>query len=79
MGGAIFHFSHKIGLKSTKSMRFCILYKPMGELEIPRPPPGYATEQGGVFWCLNSAFFNLDTFFVKKDCKTVYKKGAAGL
>ena len=41
--GAIFHFSQKIGLKSTKSMRFCILHKPMGGLEPPRPPPGYAT------------------------------------
>ena len=32
MGGAIFHFSQKIGLKSTKYMRFCILHK-------PTPPP----------------------------------------
>ena len=37
-GGAIFHFSQKIGLKSTRSMRFCILHKPMGELEPPPPP-----------------------------------------
>ena len=29
-GGAILHFSQKIGLKSTKNMRFCILHKPMG-------------------------------------------------
>ena len=44
MGGAIFHFSHKIGLKITKNMRFCILHKPMGGLEPPpAPPPGYAT------------------------------------
>ena len=43
MGGAIFHFSQKIGLKSTKSMRFCILHKPMGGLEPPPAPPGYAT------------------------------------
>ena len=43
MGGAIFHFSQKIGLKSTKIMRFCILHKPMGGLEPPPPPPGYAT------------------------------------
>ena len=41
--GAIFHFSQKIGLKSTKNMRFCILHKPMGGLEPPPPPPGYAT------------------------------------
>ena len=38
MGGAIFHFSQKIGLKTTKNMRFCILYKPMGGLEPPPPP-----------------------------------------
>ena len=38
MGGTIFHLSQKIGLKSTKSMRFCILHKPMGGLE-PHPPP----------------------------------------
>ena len=36
MGGAIFNFSPKIGLKSTKNVRFCILHKPMGKLE---PPP----------------------------------------
>ena len=34
-GGAIFHFSQKIGLKSTKNMRFCILHKPMEGLEPP--------------------------------------------
>ena len=45
MGGAIFHFSQKIGLKSTKYMRFCILHKPMGGARAPpAPPPGYATE-----------------------------------
>ena len=39
MGGAIFHFSQKIGLKSTKNMRFCILHKPMGGARAPPPPP----------------------------------------
>ena len=34
-GGAIFNFSQKIGLKSTKNMRFCILHEPMGGLEPP--------------------------------------------
>ena len=29
-GGAVFIFSPKIGLKSTKNVRFCILYRPMG-------------------------------------------------
>ena len=29
-GGAIFKFSQKIGLKSTKNVRFCVLHKPMG-------------------------------------------------
>ena len=43
-GGAIFNFSQKIGLKSTKNMRFCILHKPMGGgSSPPAPPPGYAT------------------------------------
>ena len=41
-GGAIFNFSQKIGLKSTKNVRFCILHKPMGGLE-PLPPPPLAT------------------------------------
>ena len=39
MGGAIFHFSQKIGLKSTKNMRFCILHKPMGGALAPPAPP----------------------------------------
>ena len=39
MGGAVFNFSPKIGLKSTKNVRFCILHKPMGRLEPPRPAP----------------------------------------
>ena len=45
MGGAIFNFSQKIGLKSTKNVRFCILHKPMGGGSSPPPPrpPGYAT------------------------------------
>ena len=37
--GAIFHFLQKIGLKSTKNMRFCILHKPMGGARAPPPPP----------------------------------------
>ena len=41
-GGAVFNFSPKIGLKSNKNLRFCILHKPMGGLE-PPAPPGYAT------------------------------------
>ena len=43
MGGAIFHFSQKIGLKSTKYMRFCILHKPMGGARAPPAPPPLAT------------------------------------
>ena len=49
MGGAIFHFSQKIGLKSTKNMRFCILHKPMGGARAPPPPPGYATALNPYF------------------------------
>ena len=37
-GGAIFNFSQKIGLKTTKNVRFCILYKPMGGARAPPPP-----------------------------------------
>ena len=39
MGGAIFHFSQKIGFKSTIYMRFCILHKPMGGARAPPAPP----------------------------------------
>ena len=47
MGGAIFNFSQKIGLKTTKKVRFCILHKPMGGARAPPPPPpGYATGPG---------------------------------
>ena len=35
MGGANFNFSQKIGLKTTKKVRFCILYKPMGGARAP--------------------------------------------
>ena len=44
-GGAVFNFSPKIGLKSTKNVRFCIHHKPMGArapLASP-PPPALAT------------------------------------
>ena len=36
-GGAVFNFSPKIGLKSTKNVRFCILHKPMGGSSPPPP------------------------------------------
>ena len=49
-GGAIFNFSQKIGLKSIKNMRFCILHKPMGGLDPPPPPPGYATVYSFPAW-----------------------------
>ena len=35
LGGAVFKFSSKIGLKSTKNVRFCILHKPMGGARAP--------------------------------------------
>ena len=38
-GGAVFIFSSKIGLKSTKNVRFCILHRPMGRARAPPPPP----------------------------------------
>ena len=37
-GRAIFVFSAKIGLKSTKNGVFCILFRPMGETIPPHPP-----------------------------------------
>ena len=37
-GGAVFIFLPKIGLKSTKNVRFCILHKPMGGSSPPPPP-----------------------------------------
>ena len=37
--GAIFNFSQKIGLKTTKIVRFCILHKPMGGVSSPPRPP----------------------------------------
>ena len=46
LGGAVFNFSPKFGLKSNKNVRFCILHKPMGRFCIlykPPPPPSYAT------------------------------------
>ena len=44
LGGAVFNFSPKIGLKSNKNVQFCIPHKPTGRLEPPRPP-GSATVQ----------------------------------
>ena len=43
LGGAVFIFSPKIGLKNTKNVRFCILYRPMGGTRAPPPPPPLAT------------------------------------
>ena len=37
-GGAIFNFSQKVGLKSNKNMRFCILHKPIWGARAPPPP-----------------------------------------
>ena len=38
-GGAVFIFGAKIGLKSTRNVLFCILFRPIGELEPPCPTP----------------------------------------
>ena len=43
VGGAVFIFGAKVGLKSTKNVLFCILFRPVGGYS-PPPPPGYATE-----------------------------------
>ena len=44
-GGAVFIFSPKTGLESTKNVRFCIL-KANGGARVPPAPPGYATGTG---------------------------------
>ena len=41
-GGAVFIFGEKIGLKSTKNVLFCILFRPMGGSS-PSAPSVYAT------------------------------------
>ena len=43
MGGAIFNFSQKIGLKSTKTCHFAYFTSQWGGSSPPRPLPGYAT------------------------------------
>ena len=43
-GGAVFILSPKIGLKSTKNVRFCILYRPIDFAYFTARPPGYATD-----------------------------------
>ena len=49
--GAVFMFGAKIGLKSTKNVPFCILFRPMEEARAPPPPPpaGYATGIGMAY------------------------------
>ena len=63
-GGAVFNFSLKIGLKSTKNVRFCILHKPMGGSSPPRPP-GYATDLQYCF--LSKWYFCFKLFCYTQD------------
>ena len=49
VGGAIFNFSQKIGFKSTKNVRFCILHKPMGGSSPLRPPLATLLHMGWFF------------------------------
>ena len=87
MGGAIFHFTHKIRLNSTKNMQFCTLYKPMGGLEplSPPPPPGYATagmllsghkssQCTGIFVVLssNSTWYYFNSSFIQYHVHTAH-------
>ena len=37
-GGAVFIFWAKIGVKSTRNVQFCILFRPMGGSSPPPPP-----------------------------------------
>ena len=50
-GGAIFNFSQKIGLKSIKNMRFCILHKPMGGGSSPPCPRYWWQNWINIFYC----------------------------
>ena len=45
-GGAVFIFGAKIGIKSTKNVLFCILFRPIGGAVAPPAPlpPGYADD-----------------------------------
>ena len=70
MGGAIFHFSQKISLKSIKNMRFCILHQPMGGARAPpAPPPGYATGQGLRNWIVGPFLWSSPLFVRKMQLK----------
>ena len=51
-GGAVFIFRAKIGLKSTKNVQFCILFRPIGGA---RAPPAYATVSEAVGSCKKSS------------------------
>ena len=56
LGGTVFNFSPKIGLKSTKNVQFCILHVPMGGLE---PPP----QAPRLRYCLQQYIFRKQFFF----------------
>ena len=55
-GGAVFIFWAKIGLKTTKNVRFCIL--------LPPPPPTYATAWGSE--CKDSSRWTIFVIFQTK-------------
>ena len=86
MGGAIFNFSQKIGLKTTKMVRFCILHKPMGGGRAP-PPPGYATGCGSILtkciliftiYRFFSLYLNLNGYFDGLTASFVSSNGLKG-
>ena len=58
-GGAVFNFSLQIGLKTSKMVRFCILHKPMGGLEPPRPLLATLLIVSYNFSIFSSSFFRL--------------------
>ena len=49
-GGAVFNFLPKIGQKSNKNVRFCILHKPMGGSSPPAPPLATLLNVTKLFW-----------------------------
>ena len=66
IGGATFMFGAKIGLKSTKNVVFCILFRPMGR---GCSPSGYATavDQGRKYRLVFSSRYYILWFSVIDD------------
>ena len=77
MGGAIFNFSPKIDLKTTKKVQFCILHKSMGRARAPPRFPPLATLLYPRLFCSNWLFQkqkNRNVFLSEKCGKNVSER-----